>query len=74
FEVHAEDVEPEQSVLPHLGKRGRRTPSASDESSSDEERRQTIGTHLNPPGDLTLALSFPIPETSIASLVGVGVG
>ncbi|KAH9308992.1 hypothetical protein KI387_036903, partial [Taxus chinensis] len=69
FEVHIEDMEPEQSVRPHLGKRMRETPSASNEISSHGERR-TIGTHLSPPSDRTLALGFPDQGDNIASLVG----
>ncbi|KAH9326742.1 hypothetical protein KI387_006920, partial [Taxus chinensis] len=52
-EVHAEDVEPEQFVLPHLGKHRREAPSTSDEISLHGERR-SIGAHLNPPGDQPL--------------------
>ncbi|KAH9311592.1 hypothetical protein KI387_026627, partial [Taxus chinensis] len=69
-EVHAEDVEPEQSVLPHLGKHVRETPSASDESSSHGERR-VIGTYLNPPSDQTLALGFLDQGRSIVDPVGI---
>ncbi|KAH9291626.1 hypothetical protein KI387_043184, partial [Taxus chinensis] len=64
FEVHMEDVDPEQSVLPHIGKHVRETPSASGESSSHGERR-VIGTYLNPPSDRALALGFPKPGRSI---------
>lgn len=51
-------MEPEQSVLPHLGKRIRETPSAYVESSSCGERR-VIGTYLNPPSNQTMVLGFP---------------
>ena len=70
FEVHTEDVEPENSVPPHLGKRGRETSSASDDISSYRERR-TIGKHPIPPSDQTLALGFLEPGRSIIDPVGI---
>ncbi|KAH9292531.1 hypothetical protein KI387_042279, partial [Taxus chinensis] len=41
FEAHVEDVEPEHQDLPHLGKHSRESPSASDESASEEEILRT---------------------------------
>ena len=50
FEVHAEDVEPEQSMIPHLGKHRRENLVASDEIPSRRERR-VVGMHLTPPSN-----------------------
>ncbi|KAH9327607.1 hypothetical protein KI387_007785, partial [Taxus chinensis] len=66
---HVEDVEPEQSVQPHLSKRIRETPSDSDESSSSRERR-IIDMYLSPPSDRTMVLGFLDQGENIASLVG----
>ncbi|KAH9313481.1 hypothetical protein KI387_044600, partial [Taxus chinensis] len=70
FEVHIEDVELEKFVLPHLRKKVRKTPSASDESSSCGDRR-VIGVHLNPPSDQTMALGFLAQGRSIADPIGI---
>ncbi|KAH9313543.1 hypothetical protein KI387_022170, partial [Taxus chinensis] len=65
FKVHAENVEPYQPVLPHLGNHGRESPQDFDESISDEELLRATCTHLIPPDDLALALGVLVPETFI---------
>ncbi|KAH9289161.1 hypothetical protein KI387_033278, partial [Taxus chinensis] len=71
IKVHAEDVEPKQFVLLHLGNCGRDTPSYSNESSLHEERK-AVNVHLNPPSDETLALCFTDQEISIDNPIGIG--
>ncbi|KAH9291432.1 hypothetical protein KI387_043378, partial [Taxus chinensis] len=71
IEVYIEDMEPEQSMLPHLGKCRKETPLASDESSSLRERR-VFDVYLNPPSDQFLVISLPNLEICITNLVGIG--
>ncbi|KAH9299628.1 hypothetical protein KI387_031310, partial [Taxus chinensis] len=59
FGAHVEDMEPGHQELPHLGKHDRE-PSSSSQGSMPVEMTWAMGTHLNPPGNLALALGFPV--------------
>ncbi|KAH9307013.1 hypothetical protein KI387_011417, partial [Taxus chinensis] len=59
FKAHVEDVELEHLDLPHLGKHGRE-PSLASYESALIETTWAMGVHLNLPGDLALALGFPV--------------
>lgn len=58
-EIHAEYVEPKPQKLPYLRKNDME-PSSVSHRSVPVETTWAMGVHLNPPGNLSLALSFPI--------------
>ncbi|KAH9330540.1 hypothetical protein KI387_002648, partial [Taxus chinensis] len=55
FGAHVRDVEPEHQELPHLGNHDR-DPSLASRRRAPTETTWAAGTHLNPPGNLSLAL------------------
>ena len=65
FEARVEDIEPEHQDLPHLGKRSRESPPASDESMPNEERLMIAGAHMIPPCNLALMLGVLVPKIVI---------
>ncbi|KAH9310440.1 hypothetical protein KI387_025475, partial [Taxus chinensis] len=71
FIAHVEDMEPEHQELPHLGKHDRDPPLASHRSVPVETTWAT-GAHLNPPGDLALALGFPVSSMTSNQQANLG--
>ncbi|KAH9315076.1 hypothetical protein KI387_023703, partial [Taxus chinensis] len=71
FEAHVEYVELEHQELPHIGKHEKDPPLASHRS-VPTETTWAMGVHLNPPGDLALALGFPVSSMTSNQQANLG--
>ncbi|KAH9331824.1 hypothetical protein KI387_003932, partial [Taxus chinensis] len=71
FTSHIEDMEPEHQELPHLGKHDRDPPMDSHRCVL-VKTTGAIGVHRNPPGDLALALSFPLSSMTSIQQANLG--